>query len=99
MANILRTKTNSSFSTEERWESGAHISCMRTVSFKWTHFLNAGPRRGLSILSSWQGMGWCTLSPGEPIHQSLLDKASLGSGIRGMPTPSSAIGGYLDMGS
>ena len=72
---------------------------MRTISFKWTHFPNTGPRRGLSILNSWQGMGWCTLSPGEPIHQPLLDKASPENGIRGMPTPSSTIEGYLDLGS
>ena len=57
------------------------------------HFPNAGPRRGLSILNSWQGMGWYTLPPGEPIHQLLLDKASPKNGIRGVPTPSLAIGG------
>ena len=35
----------------------------------------------------------------EPIHQSLLDKASWENGIRRVSTPSSAIGGYPDLGS
>ena len=43
-------------------------------------------------------MGWCTLSPGEPIHQPLLDKASPKNGIQGMPTPSSAIEGVSGSG-
>ena len=63
------------------------------------YFSNAGPRRGLSILNSWQGMGWCILPPNEPIHQPLLDKASPKNGIQGVPTPSLAIGGYPDLGS
>ena len=50
-------------------------------------------------LNSWQGIGWCILPPGEPIHQPLLDKASPESGIRGVPTPSLAIGRYPDLGS
>ena len=37
-------ETNSSFQMEARRESGAY-------------FPNVGPRRGLSILNSWQGMG------------------------------------------
>ena len=57
------------------------------------------PEGGLSILNSWQGMGWCTLPPGESIHQPLLDKASTENSIRGMLTPSSAIRGYLDISS
>ena len=36
---------------------------------------------------------------GEPIHQPLLDKASSKNDIRGVPTPSLAIGGYPDLGS
>ena len=67
-------------------ESGAYLS-------------NTGPQRGLSILNSWQGMGWCILPPGEPINQPLLDKASPENGIRGVPTPPLAIGGYPDLGS
>ena len=42
-------------------------------------------------------MGWCILHPGELIHQPLLDKASPKNGIRGVPTPSLAIGGYPDL--
>ena len=42
-------------------------------------------------------MGWCIIPPGEPIHQPLLDKASLKNGIRGLPILSLAIGGYPDL--
>ena len=71
------------------------------LPFRWKRGEKVGriSRRGFSILNSWQGMGWYTLPPGEPIHQPLLDKASPKIGIWGMPTPSSAIRGYLDMGS
>ena len=36
---------------------------------------------------------------GEPINQPLLDKTFPENGIRGVPTPSLAIGGYSDLGS
>ena len=56
--------------------------------FKWTYFPNTRPRERLSTLNSWQGMKGRTLSPGESIRQYLLNKSSLGYGIRGMSTPS-----------
>ena len=72
---------------------------MKEMRESGAYFLNAGPQRGLSILNSWQGMGWCILPPGEPIHQPLLDKASPENGIWGVPTPSWAIRGYPNLGS
>ena len=54
------------------------------LSFKWTYFPNTGPRERLSTLNSRQGMEGRMLSPGEPIRQHLLNKTSLGYGIRGM---------------
>ena len=63
------------------------------------YFPNERLRRGLLILDSWKGMGRGILPSGEPIYHPLLDKASRENDIRGVPTPSSAIGGHPDLGS
>ena len=58
------------------------------LPFKWTYFSNIGPREHLSTLNSRQGMERRMLSPGESIRHHLLNKTSLGYGIRGMSIPS-----------
>ena len=58
------------------------------LPFKWTYFPNTGPREHLSTLNSRQGMERRMLSPGESICHHLLNKTSLGYGIRGMSIPS-----------
>ena len=58
------------------------------LPFKWRYFPNIGPRERLSTLNSQNGMEGRTLSLGESIHQHLLNKTSLGDGLRGMSTPS-----------
>ena len=58
------------------------------LPFKRTYFPNTGPRERLSTLNSRQGMEGRMLSPGESIHQHLLNKTSPRYGIRGMSIPS-----------
>ena len=58
------------------------------LPFKWTYSPNTGPRERLSTLNSRQGMEGRMLSPGEFIHQHLLNKTSPGYCIWGMSTPS-----------
>ena len=58
------------------------------LPFKWTYFPNTGPRERLSTLNSRQGTEGRMLSPGESIHQHLLNKTSPGYDIRGTSIPS-----------
>ena len=58
------------------------------LPFKCAYFPNTGPRERMSTLNSWQGIEEHMLSPGESIRQHLLNKTSLGYGIREMSTPS-----------
>ena len=66
---------------------------------KWGLFPECRTPKGFVHLEFMARRGMVHYPFGEPIHEPLLDKASPENGIRGVPTPSSAIGGYPDLGS